>query len=212
MKNMTKIGKVELTVFEVKMVNAMRNNEYNDAIESPTWTFTAIDNSGIPAKQARGVISSLVQKGLVIAEVGDKKNGDEDTIGFTEAGKKLFNKANGADCAWGGKKLLKEIEEAPAAKKTPAPKKEVQPEVVEAEEVEAVEVKKEYVAIFRKERTGSLQVEVKHETKRKIKDTLRGNGFRVVKVLTKSQVEEILKDALHPLHPMILELRGNGLV
>lgn len=100
-----------LTAQEIKFVNGMRNNEYNDAIEGPTWTFTAIDYSGMKGSQARGVMSSLVQKGFIWAEKGDKQAGDEDTVGFTEAGVALFDNADGEECTWGGKPLLKELEE-----------------------------------------------------------------------------------------------------
>lgn len=120
----------KLTAFEIKLVNAMRSNEYNDAIEDPTWTFTAIDNSGIPAKQVRGVIASLVKKGLIFAEIGEKKVGDEDTIGFSEAGKKLFDKADGLECPWGGKPLLKEVEAT-----EPKAKEEVKTEVLKPAKV-----------------------------------------------------------------------------
>jgi hypothetical protein len=114
---------IKLTAMEIKLVNAMRDNEYNDAIEGATWTFTAIDNSGIPAKQARGVISSLVQKGLVTAEVGNKNIGDEDNIAFTNAGVALFDNADGEECQWGGPRLLKEIEMGEKEVKVTAPTK-----------------------------------------------------------------------------------------
>lgn len=100
---------MKLTKMEIMVLNGMRDNEYNDAIEHATWTFTAIDNSGLNAKQARGVIASLVKKGLVIATKGS--HGDEDMIGFTQEGVKLFENADGAECQWGGPKLLKQLEE-----------------------------------------------------------------------------------------------------
>jgi len=123
-RNITKLGPVEkiitstlnLTKLETSLLNAMRENEYNDALESGgcgTWTFTAIDNSGMTGKTASGVISSLVKKGLVIADVvtaKERRNGDEDSICFTELGCKLFDNADGEECQWGGLKLLKELE------------------------------------------------------------------------------------------------------
>lgn len=105
-----------LTSKEIKILNAMRNNEYSDALESSTWSFTAIENSGIEAKKARGVISSLVKKGLIVA-TGSK---EEEALSFTDLGKELFTEANGESCQWGGPKLL---EEKPEAKKVKTTKK-----------------------------------------------------------------------------------------
>lgn len=105
---------IHLTALEIKLLNAMRDNEYNDAIEDATWTFTAIDNSGIEAAKARGVISSLIKKDLVECS-SERASDSEATIGLTDLGKKLFESADGADCTWGGLKLLKEIEQTPAA-------------------------------------------------------------------------------------------------
>lgn len=101
---------MKLTVMEIKVLNAMRQNEYNDALQDypcGTWSFTAIDNSGIKPKIARGVISSLVKKGLVSVT---PQSGPEDpeVIGFTKEGVKLFDNADGNECTWEGPKLLKE--------------------------------------------------------------------------------------------------------
>lgn len=112
-----------LTAQEIKFVNGMRNNEYNDAIEGPTWTFTAIDYSGMEGRQARGVMSSLVQKGYIWAEKGDKSKGDDDTVGFTPEGVALFNEADGEECTWGGPKLLKELAEVVTQKASKPAKK-----------------------------------------------------------------------------------------
>lgn len=100
---------MKLTPMEVLILNAMRYNEYTDALQwaGGTWTFTVIDNSGISGKKASGVISSLVQKGLVIAQ---NDGSEEDTIAFTESGIALFNDADGEECPWGGPRLLKEVE------------------------------------------------------------------------------------------------------
>lgn len=103
-----------LTSKEIKILNAMRNNEYSDALEFSTWSFTAIENSGIEAKKARGVISSLVKKGLIVA-TGSK---DEEALSFTDLGKELFTEANGESCQWGGPKLLEEKPEAKTKKAT----------------------------------------------------------------------------------------------
>lgn len=112
---------MKLTEKEIKILNGMRENEYNDALANDegeydfikhcgTWTFTAIDNSGLDAKIARGVISSLIKKGLVIANTVSNKAryNDEDTIEFTRAGAELFRNADGEKCSWGGPNLLNE--------------------------------------------------------------------------------------------------------
>jgi predicted transcriptional regulator len=103
---------MKLTAMEIKILNAMRNNEYNDALEENgacgTWSFTAIYNSGIAAKKARGVISSLVKKGLVGVTTQNHVKDDPETIWFTKEGVKLFDNADGEECSWGGPKLLKE--------------------------------------------------------------------------------------------------------
>lgn len=116
---------MNLTEKEIKILNGMRENEYNDALANVggeydfenhcgTWTFTAIENSGLDAKIARGVISSLIKKGLVIANTVTSNQrtryNDEDTIEFTKAGAELFRNADGENCSWGGPKLLKEKE------------------------------------------------------------------------------------------------------
>lgn len=105
---------MKLTPMEIKILNAMRNNEYNDALEENgacgTWSFTAIYNSGIEAKKARGVISSLIKKGLVGVTTQNHVKDDPETIWFTKEGVKLFDNADGEECSWGGPKLLKEIE------------------------------------------------------------------------------------------------------
>lgn len=117
---------MKLTVMEKKFMNAMRNNEYNDCLDGydgtnfdtmlgcGTWTFTAIDNSGLTPKQCTGVMSSLTKKGLIQSDqVDTKKFGDEDTVWFTEKGAKLFINADGDECQWGGLRLLKVEDKTP---------------------------------------------------------------------------------------------------
>ena len=122
---------MKLTTMEKKFMNAMRDNEYNDSLEGydgtnfnrmlgcGTWTFTAIDNSGLTPKQCTGVMSSLTKKGLIDSEqVDTKRLGDEDSVWFTEEGAKLFIDADGEKCQWGGFRLLKIEEDTPKDKKT----------------------------------------------------------------------------------------------
>lgn len=92
------------------VLNAIRNNDFNDALQDgSTWLFCATEYSGLDTKQARGALSSLIKKGLVWVNVEEKTNrsaSDESSVGFTEAGKKLFEKADGKECGWGGPRLL----------------------------------------------------------------------------------------------------------
>lgn len=78
-----------LTDNEVKVMIAVRNNEFTDAMTSMCgpWTFSVQSNSGINPKSFKGVLSSLVKKGQV--EVFDN---DGDTCTFlTEAGAKRYS-------------------------------------------------------------------------------------------------------------------------
>ena len=125
-----------LTAKEIKILNAMRNNEYQDALtEGCTWTFTTIDNSGIEPNRARGVISSLVKKALV--EVDGDSFQEESTISFTKIGASLFNSriSEGKECQWGGRKLLIEKEETKKETKKEEAKKEEASEVVALKEI-----------------------------------------------------------------------------
>ena len=99
---------INLTKMEIKILNAMRNNEFEDCIDAEaTWTFAVIDESKINPKQARGVISSLIKKKLIWCISNGQS---DDCIGFTDTGRQLFDDANGNECYWGGPKLLKERE------------------------------------------------------------------------------------------------------
>lgn len=104
---------MKLTNMEKMVLNALRDNDYNDALQDGgTWLFCATEYSGLDTKQARGALSSLVKKELV--EVNIERISNESTVGFTEAGEKVFDNADGEECSWGGPRLLKieEVEEA----------------------------------------------------------------------------------------------------
>lgn len=78
---------IKLTSNEQAILRAGRDSEYDNFTENPTWVFSVIEGSGLDAKVARGVISSLVKKGLV--EVFDNEgNGraDDMCIVTTDAG------------------------------------------------------------------------------------------------------------------------------
>lgn len=106
---------MKLTNMEKMVLNAMRDNDYNDALQDGgTWLFCATEYSGLDTKQARGALSSLVKKELV--EVNIEKISNESTVGFTEAGEKVFENADGEECSWGGPRLLKVEEEVEEVK------------------------------------------------------------------------------------------------
>lgn len=101
---------MKLTRMEKMVLNAMRENDYNDVLQDGyTWLFCATEFADVDTKQARGALSSLIKKELVWAEIEEKRSGqpDESTVGFTEAGEKLFENADGEECSWGGLRLLK---------------------------------------------------------------------------------------------------------
>lgn len=77
-----------LTDNEIKVMIASRNNEYGDAMDGATWSFTVCDNSGLSPKVYRGVVSSLIKKGY--ATVFGKRN--DETFVLTDEGKNLFKK------------------------------------------------------------------------------------------------------------------------
>jgi len=63
-----------------------RDNDYANVFEEGcTWTFAVIDSSGLSPKEARGVLSSLIKKEIIVIE-----DYDDDTIfSYTIEGKKL---------------------------------------------------------------------------------------------------------------------------
>jgi hypothetical protein len=80
---------MKLTENEKTLLKGSRDSEYSDPYDSVTWTFSAIENSGLDPKVARGVLSSLVKKELVI--ISGKYDDDESTFEFTEKGRKIFD-------------------------------------------------------------------------------------------------------------------------
>lgn len=77
---------MELTSLEKKFIKAIKTNDYGDGTLEPIWVSAVIDASGIDPKIARGVISSLIKKRLVlIYQYEPGENGA--TIQLTEKGK-----------------------------------------------------------------------------------------------------------------------------
>lgn len=57
-----------LTSFEESLLKAFPRSNYGSEPEWHTWVFEVLTKSGIEASQARGVLSSLIKKGLVVVE------------------------------------------------------------------------------------------------------------------------------------------------
>lgn len=85
--------KTSLTEMEIMILKAARNNEFADAGNGGVpWVFSVIDNSGLDAKVARGVISSLVKKDFIgIEDYEGDGNPNDMCLFFLENAKKLVN-------------------------------------------------------------------------------------------------------------------------
>lgn len=78
-----------LTEMEIEILKGIIYSDYNDerSVDSYPWTFSVISKSGIEEKKARGVLSSLIKKGLI--EVYDW---DSDSVTeLTDEGKDIVN-------------------------------------------------------------------------------------------------------------------------
>lgn len=96
---------VKLTDLEKEAMTILRDNEFDNCFDRgedhfyrATWCFTVIENLSCGIKGAKGVVGSLVKKGLVIVDEGDYNNNSKqyDTgisltdLGY-EVGKLYFN-------------------------------------------------------------------------------------------------------------------------
>ena len=78
---------MNLTALEKEILIASCTTDFGDAAIEPVWVFSVIDSAGIDGKVARGVIASLVKKGLVIIEDYEGKgNPDDQVFALTDAG------------------------------------------------------------------------------------------------------------------------------
>lgn len=95
---------IKLTRMEMEFLNGMRTNEYSDILETGgDWLFAVIGQCSYDEIKAKGVISSLKTKGLISTH----DEGEGVLVGFTEAGKLIWNEADGAEnTGWGGPRLL----------------------------------------------------------------------------------------------------------
>lgn len=83
---------INLTEMERKLIIACVENQFNcgtadDVRSAGTWTWNAIEESGLNPKQARGVIASLIKKGLA-TEYDNEGRGraDDFCLNLTKAG------------------------------------------------------------------------------------------------------------------------------
>jgi len=90
----------KITGMEKTLMLAMTTNDYAEGGEEywGGWTWACIDDSGIDPKQARGVLSSLIQKGLVTEETYARPKADY-SLHFTDEGKVEVKKLLEAEAA-----------------------------------------------------------------------------------------------------------------
>jgi hypothetical protein len=94
-----------VTEMEKALLIAMTTNEYTNGTEDSwgQWTFAVIAESGIDPKQARGALSSLIQKGLVTEYDnglnGAKGRSEDFCLSFTPEGLTLVKEILAA-IAW----------------------------------------------------------------------------------------------------------------
>ena len=74
-----------LTTKEVETLISMRNSNFTDAAIDHTWVFDIIDED---PKTLRGVLASLVKKGIVYV---DNSPGDHPSCIITDEGIKIFS-------------------------------------------------------------------------------------------------------------------------
>jgi hypothetical protein len=66
---------------EKSILKGARDNEYSDAFDGGfPWVFSVINESGLDPKSARGVIASLVKKGIVAVDDYDGKGRADDMV------------------------------------------------------------------------------------------------------------------------------------
>jgi hypothetical protein len=86
-----------LTELEIKVLQAARKTDYGDCLEGGQWSFAVCDAADLDPKVYRGVVSSLIKKGLVTiwddepvkSQIMDL-NRESMVFDYTDAGKLLF--------------------------------------------------------------------------------------------------------------------------
>jgi|WetSurMetagenome_2_1015567.scaffolds.fasta_scaffold01476_4 hypothetical protein len=85
-----------LTKFEILVLEASRKTDFGDCLEYGQWSFAVCNKSGLDEKIYRGVVSSLVKKGLIsIWDEGGKGRFKDQVFEFTDKGRELFIKEIG---------------------------------------------------------------------------------------------------------------------
>lgn len=79
---MTNLTQMERTVLD----DITHDCFYEDELDSVIWADCFLDTTKIPAKEVRGVLSSLIQKGIIFPI----QKGRDGAIAFTEQGKELM--------------------------------------------------------------------------------------------------------------------------
>jgi hypothetical protein len=98
MVSITELTRLELQAMKVT------GTEFGNLLEEPTvygehrvstavWTFSWMDEVGISPNILRGVMSSLVKKGLI----GVEGKGNDETLSYTDEGRKICKILNGLD-------------------------------------------------------------------------------------------------------------------
>lgn len=82
---------MNLTEWEKKILIASTHTEFGSALEDNwPWIWSVIDHSGLDSKQARGVLSSLIKKGLVcIDDYSGKGNSNDFIFVLSDTGKEI---------------------------------------------------------------------------------------------------------------------------
>jgi hypothetical protein len=85
---------MNITKNERAVLQGAIDSEYGDGGRGATYTFSAIEHSGLDGKIASGVISSLIQKRLAVVGEGEKVNGTGEaltTFDVTDLGHAYLN-------------------------------------------------------------------------------------------------------------------------
>jgi hypothetical protein len=89
---------MDLTELETKVMRAARKTDYGDCYYDGQWSFAVCEKADLDEKVYRGVVASLIKKGLVtIWDNGDintgkqKGNFSDMVFEYTDDGKKLFD-------------------------------------------------------------------------------------------------------------------------
>lgn len=87
-----------LTELEIRVLEASRKTDYGDCLEYGQWSFAVCDKALLSEKVYRGVVSSLIKKGLITIwdngriSDGIKAGNFLDMIfEFTDKGRELFS-------------------------------------------------------------------------------------------------------------------------